>query len=802
MLTLKPKPMKPKVNLLLVVLFACTFFTAQAAEEELKLGAITGEIIEQKTQHPIPFASIALIQPETKEIVAGVISDTLGKFSLNKVPYGSYQLVVSYLGYKKKKVQVQIEKKHNPLVVGTIMLEPGTQELAEVTVEEERLKGKQEVDKTVYTINERIQKMSADGMDVLKYIPGVSVDFQDNVSLEGTGNILYRVNGVTRDKDFVAQLHPADINKIEVITNPGVEYNADVDAVINIVLKQRTRGGRGSATAETPSPDGYVMNQRLSLEYGSEKFRVFVSNRTHLENFDATQITETRITNGTDQTSLFQEGNGNAQWTNSSTNYGIDLFLNDKNTINLYGSYYFHASKQIDYLQHGIQNLNGTLTDEYDLNFDEQSAGHGFYNSLYYKHDFTQKGQTYTSQFNYYNYSSGSQNDYRYAYSYLDGALTDPLIISRFEDINNSRNMLEWKNDYSQVFGQTRMKAGYWSYFQWYNNRFKADQNMSDDFKFKELRQEGYVSASGSFGKLNYSGGLRFAYSKSEIDSTAFNEYLEWLPQLSLQYKFSKKQSLKLSLRRRLSRPGMHQLNPFETMADSLTINRGNSNLNPQAINRAELQYGINIKSNYLAPKVFLDYSTNSIQQNSFINENGVSVIEPDNIGERYEYGAALTAAVGPVRWLKIKANARLYNTVVKGPNNYSDELMSWGVNGSMIVSPWKKKKIGFMAQVQYQAPRLEYKQENTRDLLFIVGAEGQIYKGLKGSFFMIPVDGSFKYAGVERTDDNYYYKNVGEVNVSYFFAFSFTYTFDWGKAPKKLKRSTDFERDGGGGTL
>jgi hypothetical protein len=793
--------MKPKVTLLLVVLFVCTFLPSFAAEE-LKPGVVKGEIIEQQTQQPIAFASIALIQPDTREIIAGVISDGEGKFSLKKVPYGEYQLVISFLGYKKKEVTVAVGKKSNPLEMGAIELEASAEQLDEVTVEEERLKGKQEVDRTVYTINERIQKMSTDGMDVLKYIPGVSVDFQDNVTLEGTGNILYRVNGVTRDKDFVAQLHPADINKIEVVTNPGVEYEADVDAVINIVLKERTRGGRGSITGETPNPDGYVMNQRVSLEYGNNKYRVFLSNRTHLESFDATQITETRITDGADQTSLFQEGSGNASWLNSSTNYGVDLFLNDKNTLNLYGSYYYHASKQLDYLQHGIQQLNGPLTSEYDVDLNEESAGHGFYNSLFYKHDFAQKGQSYTSQFNYYNYSSGNQNDYNYTYSYLDGELASPLMVSRFQEIDNNRNMLEWKNDYTQVFGKTKMKAGYWSYFQWYNNTYEADQNASDDFKFNEFRQEGYVSASGSVGKLNYSGGLRVAYSKSEIDSTATNDYLEWLPQLSLQYKLSKASSLKLSVRRRLSRPDMAQLNPFETMADSLTINRGNSNLNPQAINRVELQYGINIKSNYIAPKLYLDYSTNSIQQSSFINENSVSIVAPDNVGERYEYGAALTAAVSPIRWLKIKMNTRLYNTQVKGPNNYSEEMMSWGVNGSMIFAPWKKKEIGFFAQIQYAAPRLEYRQELTRDMLLVVGAEGQLYKGLKGAFYMIPTDGTFKYAGVERTDDNYYYKNTGEVNIGYFFAFSLTYNFNWGKQPKKLDRSTDFERDGGGGTL
>ena len=793
--------MKPKNHPFAVLLALCLIFINQANATE-KPGVITGKVIEAQTKQPVPYANVALLEQSGANIVAGIISDEAGNFKLDQIPFGSYKLQVSYLGYEQKTLPIVLNQEKKAFSVGHVALAPKSEQLDEVVVAEERLKGKQEVDRTVYTVNDKVQQMSSDGMDILKHIPGVSVDFQDNVTLEGTGNILYQVNGITRDKNFVSQLNPEDFNKVEILTNPGVEFEADVDAVINIVLKKRRTGGRGSITAQIPNPKAYVVNERGSIEYGNENFRVFLSDRLHYERLNGNQTTETQITTGPDMITLKEHGSGIVSWMNNNASYGIDLFLNDKNTINLYGNMYHHHQNQSGYEQEGIEKLNNVLQKDYNLEMDQIDRGRGIYNSLFYEHKFNEKNHKITSQFNYYNYNSDADNDYDYTYNYLNGPLSEPVTLDRFEDIANTRNMFEWKNDYQQILGKIKMKAGYWSYYQWYDNQFEADQNVDRDFRYNEFRQEGYASGSGSTGKLQWSAGVRMAYSRSRIDASATNEYLEWLPQISLKYGLSKSSSLKFSARRRIDRPGMSQLNPFETQADSLTINRGNPDLEPQLINRAELQYALNIKSNYIAPKAYIEYTTNSAQQTTFINNDGISVIQPDNVGKRYEYGVALTAAVSPVRWLRLNANARLFNTEVSGPNNYSEEKLAWGINGSMIVSPWKEKPLHFMAQLQYGSPYLSYKAETFRDPLIIVGADYKINDQWKMMAMFVPYNYNFTYAGIERTDSNYYYKNNGSIDIEYFFVLELSYNFKWGKEPKKLKRATDYEQDGGGGTL
>ena len=74
----------------------------------------------------------------------------------------------------------------------------------EVVIKEDRLKGQEKVDRTIYNINDKVRQVSANGLDVLKYIPAVHVDLQENVTLEGRSDILFFVDDIKRDKDFVS----------------------------------------------------------------------------------------------------------------------------------------------------------------------------------------------------------------------------------------------------------------------------------------------------------------------------------------------------------------------------------------------------------------------------------------------------------------------------------------------------------------------------------------------------------------------------------------------------------------------
>jgi len=791
--------MKPKTNPF-VVLTLVYLFLAISTLANKNPGIITGSIIQKENSKPVPYANVALLDNHTHQIVTGIISDANGQFTLENIAFNRYELQISFLGFEKKTINLQVNAQNNPLKIGRVILKRSAEQLDEVVVAEERLKGKQEVDRTIYTVNDKIQQTAKDGLDILKHIPGVSVDFQDNVTLEGTGNILYLVNDIPRDQQFVAQLNPGDFNKVEIITNPGVEYDADVDAVINIILKKRPKGGRGGLTLTLADPHKIASNHRGNIEYGGEKFRVFASDRLNYQSYKAYSKQKTRITNNGDITDFTQTGEGYASWLRNSTNYGIDFFINDKNTLNIYGDAYVYVRNQDEFNEQGTETINNELTRKFNLINDQKDIGRGLYNSLYYKHKFNDKGHQITSQFNYYNYKASGNHQYDYRYTYLDSILPQPFELSRNEETENRRNMFEWRNDYSRNIGKFQLKGGYWTYYQWFDNTFNSGASQEEQFQYNEFRQEAYASAASSLGKFQWSLGMRTAWSKSRIDKSATNTYLELLPQLSVMYPIKKGQSMRFTARRRIARPDMAQLNPFEMQTDSTTINTGNPDLKPEIINRAELQYSLNFRSNYIAPRLYLEYTTNSVQQSSYINPDGVSVLRPENVGKRYEYGLAITAAVNLTRWFRINAYASVYGTEVSDEKGYHETLWSSRLNGAAVLTPWEGKPYSFSAITQYIGPRLRYKAETTRDVMFLLQADAGITDNFKASVVFNPLSQNFKYEATERNDNNYYAYQEGRVDVSQLLMLTLSYNFSWGKTPKQLERSTEYESDGGNG--
>jgi outer membrane receptor protein involved in Fe transport len=547
-------------------------------------------------------------------------------------------------------------------------------------------------------------------------------------------------------------------------------------------------------------PNKLASNHRANIDYGNDKFRVFISDRLNYQGYRAFSNKETEIVSEGDVVNFRLNGDGDAVTIRNNTNYGIDLFLNDKNTLNLYGNTNAFLAKQSDFDEVGTQYVNGLMTDQYDMTTNLRNEGLGFYNSLFYKHNFEQKGHELTSQIDYYTFSGNAHNTFDYMYTFLDGTLDEPIEINRFEDTRNHRQMVQSRNEYSKVFAKIRWKFGYWAYYQWLDNDFGG---MTDNtqFEFNELRHEAFANGGGAFGKFNYNLGLRYAYSTSRIDQSATNTYNAFLPQISLMYGIRKGHSLKFSARRRIVRPTMNQLNPFEVRMDSSSIQMGNPNLDPQIINRVEFQYGINFKKNYLGPKLFFEYTTNGMESLMSIDNEGKTVTKPENIGERFEYGFSVNGALTLLRWMKINANARVYNTTVSGPN-YKDDLWTVGANGNLVFTPWRERKINFSAMIQYSTARLGYKSINTRDILFLLTSDITIKDNLRITGMFNPIGELFKYAGTERTDTNYYFLQEGHIDLNYVIMIGVAYNFKWGKTPKKINRSTDYESDGGGGVL
>jgi hypothetical protein len=651
-------------------------------------------------------------------------------------------------------------------------------------------------------VTAKVHEVSSSGLDVLKHIPSVSVDFQENVTLEGRSDILFFVDDIQRDKDFVAQLDPSSIDRVEIMTNPSSKYDADISGIIHIYLKKEKRYGlSGRVAAGIPSPPNILMNPSASLDYGFSNFRFYVSDRMHYEKFVGYQEANTikTLDNSIDQ--QLKKGEGDFNWTNNNLNYGVDWFINEKNTLNFFGNYRIYQSKMSDFDFDSRHYIDEVFTDWEQIGQNNKEAGSSNYFSLFYKLKIDDKKEI-TAQAGYYDYAGENFNNFRH--HILDITTGDEIDNYLRQDIiNNHRNSTKLQIDYTQNFEKSTLELGSKSYYQWYDNKLKGAQDaIESTFVYDEIRQALYANYTHKFDKLVLQAGLRTEYAQTNIDDNAENEYIAWLPMFSLKRQFNKSQSIKMNIRRRIFRPGIDDLNPFEVWSDAAHVSTGNPNLTPAYSNDLELVYSKNFNSNMISPKLFVKYLTDDFHHVSFVNSDNVTETVVDNIGKSWEYGLSVNYALKLAKWWMFAGFASVSNTVIYSDDSFSkmaentQEKISFQTNANSIMTFFKSWN--FMMMLQYRSPYISYQKTSSRDLLWIVGLEKNIFKnGKMQVFYLPPYAREFTFQKRETKTPDLTDSWEGVVKADYLFAIEFTYTFSTGKKVKKLNRANDVESDG-----
>ncbi len=794
----------------LLVLF-CTIATkTYAVENESSTGVIAGKIVEEKTKAPAAYASVALLKASDSTLIAGVITNENGEFRFDNLPYGNYKLKATFVGFKTTTVnEINLSRQNKKIEINEMDLVEEATVLKDVVITGERLKGEEKIDRTVFTLNDQIVKTSQSGLDVLKQIPAVAVDFQNNVTLAGKSDIQFYVDGVLRDKNYVAQLDPKTIDKVEILTNPGVKYSSDISGVINIVLKKEKRTGfNGSITAVIPNPGKIVMEPNANLEWGNKKFRVFASDRLHYEKFHGTESLTTETSN-TENPYLFErESKGINSWQNNYANCGVDWFISDKTSLSFLGEWERQESLKNNYFSLSQNYQNDQLTSYFKTNQDSKwTRNTGLY-SLFLKQGLEQEGSEITAEANIYLQNEKGKDNYtdRYYDPEKLSELSDS--ITRGDFSNSQSNVATFKADYTFSMSKVKNETGIRISDQWMDNDFTNTLNdvtgeTYEKFKYSEGRKAAYYNLTGKIKNISWQAGLRGEYSIIKIEDSTKVEYGALLPQVSLSRNFEKNQSLKITYRKKINRPFITDLNPFVTWTDSLHQRRGNPDLKPSYDNTVELAYSKNIGSNFISPKLYTTYTRNAIQDLTRI-ENGITVVTRDNIGEDLEYGAGLTAAVQFFKKWRINADMSLGDHIVKSNQglalNDKAEKVTFRLNGSSSVE--LPLKFSVFAFAYYESPTISYQRESRRDLLILFGANKQLGDKAKINLIYNPFIKNFTYGAVETSAPGYRESWKGQVEASNLFIIEFTYNFNTGSKVNQINRNIDVEKGKNGGSF
>ncbi len=696
-------------------------------------GVITGALHDASTNEHVEYGSVVLFRSADSTMITGALTDTKGKFLIEKIKPGKYYIRVQFIGYDNKIIpNVNISNQNADIKLGDISIQPSSSSLSGVVITSQKALITNNLDKKVITVDKNMAIGGGTATDVMENVPSVSVDADGNVSLRGNPNITLLIDGKPSSQtgisasDVLNQIPANAIESVEVITNPSVRYDPDgTTGIINIVLKKKAlQGFSGIISGNAGTGDKY--NGSLNLNYRQNKFNIFVGADARMYHMK-TSMESTRTTTLGDVVSILGQSQSGAMDRNMySLSGGFDYYIDTRNTLTfgvVHRNMAFNSEgTTLNSNFNRISNGSDSLIRYFERTSVSDRSVNSFDYTLSYKHLFPQKGREYTNDiiFSSNSMNNGtniSQQDYLAQGSEFIG-----IPMQQQNDAVNNNKSLTVQGNYVYPMNESgRIEAGYkaafrdmtmkYDYSNLIDNVWVSQEDLKNQYDYFDQLYAVYGIYGNSLGKLKYQAGLRFeqVWTKSTVTqtNTDYNSsYSSLYPSLHTQYDLGKERELQFSYSRRVQRPSPRELNPYVDFTDSLNIEKGNPALKPEYANSLELGIQKYWKSSSVTTNVFYHHTKDVVEDISQLQENGVTLTMPMNINTSTSYGMELIGSASPKKWVKINANVSFFRDVMSALPEYNIEgskLFSWNTRLNLSFIPWKDGSFQLIAN--YNAP-------------------------------------------------------------------------------------------------
>lgn len=635
-------------------------------------GSVSGKVIDQKTNEPLPYVTIVVKSNGTT--VTGGITDDKGEFEVSKLASENFTVEIQFIGYKTIVKQVNL-KDVKKVELGTIVIAEDVQQLEGVELVAEQSQMVQKIDRKVINVGKDLIASGTTASEIMNNVPTLSIDPQTKeISMRGNSNVRVLIDGKPSNipvEQLLQQIPSASIKQIELITNPSAKYNPEgMSGIINIILHKNSQDGfNGSINTGVTFGITPKTNTNINLNYRVGKVNFYTNygfNHGINANHGFIESERTDLENRQD----FEFGNLN---NSHLIKLGMDYYINDKNNISFYTNQNItdtngDGNSLVRYYD-AVTNRN---TDQYFYNENES------YNQTYdlaYHHDFDKKDKVLDVQLNY--SRTKNSEDTRY-----DETTYNPIENSvRYNNIQGETDYFQFNLDYvNPITESSKLELGVESRLQTTSSDFDDVQNSGTTlnvFEFNRNIHSAYANIGKQIGKWSGQLGVRLEYFDLDADFATTGSTTEKVsddiftayPSAFLTYTKDDKNSFNLNYSRRVDRPSIGQLNPIREWTTPLLESRGNPDLVPQFTNSFEVNYTRKMKIGSITSGVFYRLINDEISRVVFNDPNNPNrnILSYDNFNNNNAFGIESSANLKFAKWWSVNTSADVYFRTVKG---------------------------------------------------------------------------------------------------------------------------------------
>ncbi|MDR1980887.1 MAG: TonB-dependent receptor [Tannerellaceae bacterium] len=681
-------------------LFLLLFFTLSLHAQSNRF-TVKGEVIDSLTNETVPYVTLSIALAATPQTPVKLLAaDENGRFETTLAAEGDYLLSMQSIGKAPVKRLFSVSDSKKVANLGKILMQEDDQRLGEVTVTAQKPLVKIDIDKITYSLEDDPEAKTNTTLEMLRKVPMVTVDGEDQVQLKGSSNFKFYLNGKPSNmlssnnaSDVLKSMPASSVKNIEIITDPGAKYDAEgVGGIINIITtKNALQGYTGTVNSEVSTQGSFSAGGNVTTKAGklgltanynyrrnNRPWGDYELERTNYGNFASTIRQSGRNIN----TGPMQFGTLEASYELDTLNLisvGANLFNgNFKNRKKIHSAFEAQSagalpSYSYDQESTAIQTFGST-----DINVDLQ-------------HSTKKKDELLTLSYRF-SYAPSDNESHTYLLNVLDVPYADEYPKWNTNDASTKEHTAQI--DYTTPTVKDQTLEGGLKYIMRQSssetlerilneqtNEWKDMPRPMSDFKHTQHIYSAYFTYAVKFNKFSAKAGVRaegtalnVAYAK-ETDQNFNTNFFDLVPNATVSYQINMTQQIRFGYNMRISRPGIWYLNPYVNRNNPQSISYGNPNLESEKSHGFNLNYSMFTQKFNLNLNASYRFVNNAIEQYIFINdETGITESTYENLGKNQGAGLFVYARWNPVSLFTISFNGGL---------DYVDMNSSRGISNS-----------------------------------------------------------------------------------------------------------------------